>query len=52
MQPAGTQTTVVDVAARTASVVAANRHLEGPLLPILHGVQDEFGYVPQDSAAA
>lgn len=49
MQPSGTQTTVVDVAARTASVVAANRHLEGPLLPILHGVQAEFGFVPQGS---
>lgn len=49
MQPSGTQTTIVDVAARTASVVAANRHLEGPLLPILHGVQAEFGFVPQGS---
>jgi formate dehydrogenase subunit gamma len=49
VQPSGTQTTIVDVAARTASVVAANRHLEGPLLPILHGVQAEFGFVPQGS---
>ena len=23
--------------------------LEGPLLPILHGIQDEFGYVPAES---
>lgn len=49
MQPSGTQVNVADVAARTASVVAANRHLEGPLLPILHGVQAEFGFVPRDS---
>ena len=25
------------------------KRLEGPLLPILHGIQDEFGYVPQES---
>lgn len=44
MQPAST-----DIAQRTASVVAAHRHLEGPLLPILHGLQDEFGCVPKES---
>lgn len=49
MQPSGTQPKVADVAARTASVIAANRHLEGPLLPILHGVQAEFGFVPTES---
>lgn len=43
MQPQGTE-----MATRTAAIVEAHRHLEGPLLPILHGVQDEFGYVPQD----
>jgi formate dehydrogenase subunit gamma len=25
------------------------KSLEGPLLPILHGIQGEFGYVPSDS---
>lgn len=49
MQPSGTQIQVADVAARTAAVVADHRHLEGPLLPILHAVQDEFGFVPTDS---
>jgi formate dehydrogenase subunit gamma len=49
MQPSGTQTEVADVAMRTAAVVADHRHLEGPLLPILHAVQDEFGFVPTDS---
>lgn len=44
MQPAST-----DIAQRTASVVAAHRHLEGPLLPILHGLQDEFGCVPTEA---
>ena len=49
MQPSGTQIDVADVAARTTSVIAACEHLEGPLLPILHGVQQEFGFVPTES---
>lgn len=44
MQPAST-----DIAARTAAVVAATRNLEGPLLPILHELQAEFGHVPQEA---
>ncbi len=44
MQPAGT-----DIAARTASVISDHRELEGPLLPILHGIQAEFGFVPNES---
>jgi formate dehydrogenase subunit gamma len=44
MQHAGTQ-----IAARTAAIVDEFKGLEGPLLPILHGVQDEFGHVPQDA---
>jgi formate dehydrogenase subunit gamma len=44
MQPAST-----DIAARTASVVAERRNLEGPLLPILHELQAEFGHVPQEA---
>jgi formate dehydrogenase subunit gamma len=44
MQPQGTE-----IAAQTASIVEAHSHLEGPLLPILHGVQEEFGYVPRDA---
>ncbi|SCB60359.1 formate dehydrogenase gamma subunit [Rhizobium aethiopicum] len=38
-----------DIAARTRSIVADLRFLEGPLLPILHEVQAEFGYVPQEA---
>ncbi|MBB3137168.1 formate dehydrogenase subunit gamma [Rhizobium pisi] len=38
-----------DIAARTRAIVADLRFLEGPLLPILHGVQAEFGYVPQEA---
>lgn len=31
---------------RTAEIIAAHRDLEGPLLPILHGVNETFGCVP------
>jgi len=30
------------------SILAKHRDLEGPLLPILHAVQAEFGFVPDD----
>lgn len=36
-------------AERTAQIVAEHRGLEGPLLPILHALQETFGYV--DKAA-
>ena len=32
--------------AQIREIVAAHRHLEGALLPILHALQDEFGHVP------
>jgi formate dehydrogenase subunit gamma len=48
MQQASTQAPV-DVVARTQAVIEAMAGLEGPLLPILHGVQDEFGFVPEAS---
>jgi formate dehydrogenase subunit gamma len=38
-----------EIASRTAAVVNDLKGLEGPLLPILHGIQDEFGYVPGES---
>ncbi|OOO25942.1 formate dehydrogenase subunit gamma [Rhizobium sophoriradicis] len=38
-----------DIAARTRTIVADLRFLEGPLLSILHQVQQEFGYVPQQA---
>lgn len=37
---------------RTAEIVAAHLGLEGPLLPILHAVQAEFGHVPQAALPA
>lgn len=39
----------VDEAARILEIAADCRQMEGPLLPILHKVQAEFGYIP-DSA--
>lgn len=42
MQQASTQ-----IAARTAEIIGELRGLEGPLLPILHGIQQEFGHVPE-----
>ncbi|MEO3386492.1 formate dehydrogenase subunit gamma [Mesorhizobium sp. CAU 1741] len=38
-----------EIAARTAEIIAGLQGLEGPLLPILHEIQDDFGYVPQES---
>ncbi len=44
MQDAGTQ-----VASRTTAIVEELKGLEGPLLPILHEIQEEFGHVPAES---
>ncbi len=44
MQPAGTQ-----MASRTTAIIDGLKGLEGPLLPILHGLQEEFGYVPEET---
>ena len=34
--------------ARSLSIIASLKHLEGPMLPILHAIQAEFGYVPDE----
>lgn len=34
---------------RTAAIIDEMKGLEGPLLPILHGVQEEFGHVPTEA---
>ena len=44
-----TQPASTEIASRTVAVVNDLKGLEGPLLPILHGIQDEFGYVPGES---
>jgi formate dehydrogenase subunit gamma len=37
-----------DLAPRLAEILAAHRDMEGPLLPILHAVQAEWGHVPEE----
>ncbi len=49
LRHAGTEIEVEELAARTASVISEYGDLEGPLLPILHGLQHEFGFVPPQS---
>src|SRR5215813_6318088 len=34
-------------AERATAIIAEYRGLEGPLLPILHALQEAFGYVPE-----
>ncbi|WP_420409326.1 formate dehydrogenase subunit gamma [Hoeflea sp.] len=38
-----------EIATATAAIVARLKPLEGPLLPILHEVQEAFGHVPEQS---
>lgn len=38
-----------EITSRTAAIIQEMKSLEGPLLPILHGIQEEFGHVPQDA---
>lgn len=38
-----------DVSTRTRAVIDSLKTLEGPLLPILHELQDEFGYIPHEA---
>lgn len=41
-----------EITARTEAIVGRLKPLEGPLLPILHDIQAEFGYVPQAALPA
>lgn len=38
-----------DFEARTIAILDELKGIEGPLLPILHRIQDEFGYVPRET---
>jgi formate dehydrogenase subunit gamma len=38
-----------DLAARIAGILRAHDGMEGPLLPILHAVQAEWGHIPRDA---
>ena len=37
----------VDITARVEEILSTHKAMEGSLLPILHAIQAEFGYVPQ-----
>ena len=41
--------TAEEISARVEEIISAHADLEGPLLPILHEVQETFGYVPRDA---
>ncbi len=36
-------------AARVRAVIDERRHLAGALMPVLHGIQDALGYIPEDA---
>lgn len=38
-----------DFVSRTQAIVAEFKGLEGPLLPILHALQESFGFVPDEA---
>jgi formate dehydrogenase subunit gamma len=38
-----------ELGARIAAIAAAHRHERGALLPMLHAIQAELGYVPQEA---
>ncbi|SHJ14903.1 formate dehydrogenase subunit gamma [Wenxinia saemankumensis] len=40
-----------EIGARLREIVAAHARLDGPLLPILHAVQAEWGHVPRSAIA-
>lgn len=44
-----TQPASTEIASRASAVINELKGLEGPLLPILHGIQEEFGHVPGES---
>src|SRR5690606_10572104 len=35
-------------AERSRSIIREMKHLEGPMLPILHALQGEFGFIPEE----
>lgn len=45
----GSLSAASDVAARAIDVINEFKAVEGPLLPILHAMQEEFGYVPAET---
>jgi formate dehydrogenase subunit gamma len=37
--------------ARASEIIAAHASLEGPVLPILHALLDEYGHIPEEATA-
>jgi len=48
----GMQPQRTEIAARAAQIAETLSRLEGPLLPILHEVQGEFGHIPTEALPA
>lgn len=44
-----TQTTPAPLPEDIRELIASQMHLEGPLLPILHAIQESYGHVPQSA---
>ena len=38
-----------NIAVRTIEIINEYKTVEGPLLPVLHAIQEEFGYVPAET---
>lgn len=34
---------------RASEIIAAHASLEGPVMPVLHALQEEFGYLPEEA---
>ncbi|MDI6837350.1 formate dehydrogenase subunit gamma [Ciceribacter thiooxidans] len=43
------RSSVDDILSRTSAIVEEHKRSEGPLLPILHAVQEAFGFIPEDA---
>ncbi|PZQ97935.1 MAG: formate dehydrogenase subunit gamma [Cereibacter sphaeroides] len=43
------RTEAAEIAARVGEILHAHSDMEGPLLPILHAVQEAYGFVPQEA---
>lgn len=51
VHPSPRPPTASDTLTRVQAIAEAHRDLPGALLPILHAVQNEFGYVPQGAVS-
>ena len=38
-----------DLSAKVVALIAQHQHMPGALLPLLHAIQDDIGYVPESS---